>query len=331
MRIGLDAMGGDKAPACPVEGAVMAVKQYEEYHVTLVGIESEIRKELKKYEYPEDRIDIYNTTEVITMDDLAAISVRKKRDSSIVKGMELLKKGQYQAYVSAGNTGAVVCAATLSLRLLPGVDRPGIAIILPTLVKPCMVIDVGANIDPKPFHLLQYGIMGDAYSKKILNKKNPSVGLLNIGEESSKGTGFLKEAHMMLSESKLNFIGNVEPKEVYSGKADVVLCDGFVGNVFLKVTEGLSEAASEMIKRELKKSSILTKFGALLTLPAFMAIRKKADASEYGGAPLMGVDGSVIIGHGSSNGKAIKNAIRAAAENVSHRVNAHVVEELQSY
>ncbi len=330
MRIGLDAMGGDKAPASTVEGAVLATKEYG-YHVTLIGDENLISKELEGMDYDSDKIDIVNTTEVIGMDEPAALSVRKKRDSSVVRGAELLKKGEFDAFVSAGNTGAVVCAATLSLRLLPGVDRPGIAVIFPTLIDPCLVIDVGANIDPKPLHLLQYGIMGDAFSKHILLKSNPTVGLLNIGEESTKGTDFVKEAHIMLSESKLNFIGNVEPKEVYCGKADVVLCDGFVGNVMLKVAEAFAHATGELLKRELKKSNIITKLGALLTLPVMKGIKKKIDASEYGGAPLMGVDGSVIIAHGSSNPKAIKNAIRAAAENVSHKVNTHVVEELQSY
>ncbi len=330
MRIGLDAMGGDKAPECTVKGAVMAVNSFG-YHVTLIGFENEIKRHLEGLSYPQEKIDIVSATQKIEMHEAAALSVRKKRDSSIVRGADLLRQGAYDAFVSAGNTGAVVCAATLSLRLLPGVDRPGIAVIFPTLIKPCMVIDVGANIDPKPLHLLQYGIMGDAYSKQILAKKNPTIGLLNIGEESTKGTDFVKEAHMMLRESKLNFIGNVEPKEVYSGKVDIVLCDGFVGNVFLKVTEGFADAAIVLLKRELKKSSMLTKLGALLTLPAFNTIKKKIDASEYGGAPLMGVDGSVIIAHGSSNAKAIKNAIRAAAENINHKVNKHVVEELQSY
>ena len=194
-----------------------------------------------------------------------------------------------------------------------------------------MVIDVGANIDPQPLHLLQYGIMGDAFSRHILAKENPTVGLLNIGEESTKGTDFVKEAHTMLSESALNFIGNVEPKEVFRGKADVVVCDGFVGNVFLKVTEGVAESANLLIKRELQKSSLLTKLGAAMTVPAFRSIKKRIDATEYGGAPLMGVDGSVIIAHGSSNEKAIKNAIRAAAEHVDHSVNEHIVEELKSY
>ncbi len=330
MRIVLDAMGGDRAPACTVQGAVMAANEYG-YDIALIGLESAIKKELQGMSYPDGKVRVLHASERIGMDEPAALSVRKKRDSSIVRGIELLKKKEFDAFVSAGNTGAVVCASTLSLRLLPGVDRPGIAVIFPTLTRPVMVIDVGANIDPKPLHLLQYGIMGDAYSKHILAKKNPTVGLLNIGEEATKGTDFVKDAHMMLSESKLNFIGNIEPKELYYGKADVVVCDGFVGNVFLKVTEGFADAAAELLKTELKKSTILTKFGALLSLPAFKAIQKRVDASEYGGAPLMGVDGSVIIAHGASDEKAIKNAIRAAAENVSHQVNTHIVEELREF
>jgi len=329
MKIVVDAMGGDKAPEIPVRGAVLAAKDFD-YDLILAGQEKLIRDILNKTDYPEDRISVFNTTEAIGMDEPAAISVRKKRDSSIVKGIDLLKKGEADAFVSAGNTGAVVCAATLSLRLLEGVDRPGIAVIFPTLSSPCMVMDVGANIDPKPYHLLQYGIMGDAYSRHVLGKSSPRIALLNIGEESTKGTDFQKEAHMLLSESKLNFIGNIEPKEVYKGSADVLVCDGFVGNVFLKVTEGFAYAAAELLKQELKESSIVTKFGALLTLPAFRALKKKVDASEYGGAPLMGVDGRVIISHGSSNEIAIKNAIKVAGEYVDHKVNLHIIEELES-
>ncbi len=330
MRIGLDAMGGDTAPKSPVKGAIEAVNEFG-YEVTLIGKESEINKYLAGESYPKDKIKIVDTPEAIGMSEPAAMSVRKKRKSSIVIGTDLLKKGEFDAFVSAGNTGAVVCAATLSLRPLPGVDRPGIAVIMPTLEKPSMVIDVGANIDPKPLHLLQYGIMGDAFSKHILDKKEPTVALLNIGEESSKGTDFTREAHVMLNESKLNFIGNIEPKDVYKGKADVIVCDGFIGNVFLKVTEGFGEAAGSLLKRELKNSNIFTKFGALLMLPALKRLKKKVSADEYGGAPLMGVDGTVIIGHGSSDAKAIKNAIRAAAENITQKVNEHVVEELQSF
>ena len=330
MRIGLDAMGGDKAPWCPVKGAIAAVNEFG-YDVTLVGKEKEIKKHLKGAKYPQEKIDIYDTSQVIEMHDPAAVSVRKKRDSSIVKGMDLLKKGKVDAFVSAGNTGAVVVAATLSLRLLPGVDRPGIGVIFPTLTKPSLVMDVGANIDSKPLHLFQYGIMGDSFCKYIMKKRKPSIALINIGEESTKGTDCIKEAHAMLMESNLNFIGNIEPKDVYYGKADVVICDGFIGNVFLKVTEGFADAASTFLRREFKNSNLLTKMGALIVLPAFKKLKKKVNANEYGGAPLMGIDGSVIIGHGSSSSEAIKNAIRAAAENVKQEVNKHIVEELNSF
>jgi len=330
MKIAVDAMGGDRAPEVPVRGAVLAARELD-CGITLVGDKDKVMSILDGYDYPSERIEVVDASEVIGMDEQAALSVRKKRDSSIVKAVDLLKTKKADALVSAGNTGAVVCAATLSLRLLPGVDRPGIAVRFPTLTNQCLVIDVGANIDPKPLHLLQYGIMGDAYSRHILGKKNPSVGLLNIGEESTKGTDFVKDAHMMLSESKLNFIGNIEPKEVYKGTADVVVCDGFMGNVFLKVTEGFADAASELLKRELKESNWLTKFGALLALPAFREIKKKVDATEYGGAPLMGVDGRIIIAHGASNEMAIKNAIKVACEYVNHHVNKHVIEELESY
>jgi len=330
MRIVIDAMGGDKAPQCNVDGAVMAVKELG-YEVTLVGDEKAVTGLLSAQDYPKDKIKVVNASQAIGMEEPAALSVRRKRDSSIVKAVDLLKSDGHDAFVSAGNTGAVVCAGTLSLRLLEGVDRPGIAVIIPTLDKPCMVIDVGANIDPKPLHLLQYGIMGDAYSKHILGKKEPTIGLLNIGEESTKGTDFVKECHTMLSDSRLNFIGNIEPKQVYQGAADVVVCDGFVGNVFLKVTEGVADAASQLVKRELKNSNFITKLGAALTLPAFRKIKRKLDATEYGGAPLLGIDGRVIICHGSSNAKAIKNAIKVAGEYVDHHVNMHIIEELQSF
>lgn len=330
MKIGLDAMGGDRAPEVLVEGAIRAVEEYG-YDISLIGDRKAVERELEKHGYSGKKIEIIHTSQVIDMHDAAALSVRKKRDSSIVKGAELLKKGEFDAFVSAGNTGAVVCAATLSMRLLPGVDRPGIAVIFPTLNEPSMVIDVGANIDPKPFHLLQYGIMGDAYSKHILGKKNPTVGILNIGEESTKGTDFIKEAHILLSESELNFVGNVEPKGVYWGKADVVVCDGFVGNVFLKVTEAFTNASGELIRRKFRQSGILTKLGALLTLPTLRSLKKDIDAAEYGGAPLLGIDGTVIITHGSSNAKAIKNAVRAAGEHIRNKVNTHVVEELEMF
>jgi len=245
-------------------------------------------------------------------------------------GMDLLKKGQADAFVSAGNTGAVVCAATLSLRLLPGIERPGIGIVIPTMAGVSLIIDVGANIDPKPIHLLQYGIMADAYCQYILHKPSPTVGLLNVGEEESKGTEFIKETHTLLDESKLNFIGNIEGRDIYAGSADIVICDGFVGNVILKVSESVADTIVKLLKKEIKANIIAT-VGAALASSAFKELKKKMDYSEYGGAPLLGVDGICIISHGSSSPKAIKNAIKVAGEFVRQDVNKHIVEELESY
>jgi glycerol-3-phosphate acyltransferase PlsX len=259
------------------------------------------------------------------MSEPAAASVRKKRGSSIVVGINLVKEAQGQAFFSAGNTGAVVCAATLSLGMLEGIERPGIAIVAPTLKGIALIMDVGANIDPKPIQLLQYGIMADAYCRYILHKPNPSVGLLNIGEEESKGTEFVKETYELFEKSQLNFIGNVEGRDLFSGKSDVIICDGFVGNVALKVSESLAEAMQVFLKRHIL-STPLGKLGALLLRSSLSRFKKDMDYSEYGGAPLLGVDGVVIIGHGRSNVKAIKNAIRVAAEEVERSVNTKIVE-----
>ena len=329
MKIVLDAMGGDNAPVVEVEGAIQAVKEFG-HDLILVGDESRIKRELEKHGFSSDKITIKHASEVIEMHDPAAISVRRKRDSSIVVGLDLIKKDQADAFVSAGNTGAVVCAATLSLRLLPGIERPGIAIVIPTLKGTSLIIDVGANINTKPIHLLQYGIMADAYSRYLLGKPNPSVGLLSIGEEESKGTEFIKEAHTLLSESKLNFTGNIEGRDVYAGKVDIILCDGFVGNVILKISESVADTIMQTLKQEIKADFLAT-IGAVLSASAFHELKKKMDYSERGGALLLGVDGRCIICHGSSTPKAIKNAIRVAAEFVKQDVNKHIIEELESY
>ena len=329
MRIAVDAMGGDNAPAVEVEGAFQAIEEFG-YGVVLVGDEARLNDELKKHGGPSDKIAIKHASQVIAMHEPAAISVRRKRDSSIVVGAELLKRNEADAFVSAGNTGAVVCATTLSLRLLPGIERAGIATVMPSLTGMSLIIDVGANINPKPIHLLQYGIMADAYSRYILHKANPTVGLLSVGEEETKGTEFTKEAHTLLSESKLNFIGNIEGRDVYAGKADIILCDGFVGNVILKISESVADTIMQLLKQEIK-SSIIATVGAVLSSSAFNELKKKMDYSEYGGAPLLGVDGRCIICHGSSTPKAIKNAIKVAAEFVTQDVNKHIIEELESY
>lgn len=328
MRIAIDAMGGDYAPRAIVIGAVMAVKEYG-VDVVLVGKKQEIEAELKKLKTYPSGITIEEASEIIEMDEPAATSVRRKRDSSIVKAIELIKKNKADAMVSAGNTGAVVCAATLGLGLLPGIERPGIAIVAPSLKGMSLIIDVGANINPKPIHLQQYAIMADAYLRTVLNRENPRVGLLNIGEEESKGPEFVKETYALLEKAKINFIGNVEGKDIFSGKCDCVVSDGFVGNVALKISEGLAEVVMEFLKRELL-SSFLSRFGALLMKRGFKRFKKNMDYSEYGGALLLGVNGIVIIGHGRSSAKAIKNAIRVAKEENERKINQRIIEEIKA-
>jgi len=328
MKIIVDAMGGDYAPRVVVEGAIAAVGEYN-VEVVLVGNEPEIKEFLKKFKYSGDRISIYHSEEVIEMHESAATSVRRKRKSSIVVGVNLVKEGLGGAFFSAGNTGAVVCAGTLGLGLLPGIERPGISVIIPTLKSPSLLIDVGANIDAKPMHLLQYGIMADVYFRHILNKPDPKVGILNIGEEESKGTDFIKETRDLFEKSQLNFIGNVEAKDLFSGKSDIVVCDGFVGNIALKVIESVVGAMMVFLKRQLLASNLLGKLGILFLKPSFSRFKKEMDYSEYGGAPLLGVNGVVIIGHGRSNAKAIKNAIRVANEEVERKFNEKIIEALK--
>jgi glycerol-3-phosphate acyltransferase PlsX len=327
MKIVVDAMGGDHAPEVVVAGSLAAVKDYA-VEVILVGDQAKIQYLLKKAKYTGNRISIQHTTEVIEMCEPAANSVRRKRDSSIVIGLNMVKEGKADAFFSAGNTGAVVCAATLELRLLPGIERAGIGIVTPNLKGNSLIIDVGANIDPKPTQLLQYGIMADAYCKNILNKTNPSVGLLNIGEEEKKGTEFIQEAYGLLEKSKLNFIGNVEGKDLFSGKCDIIICDGFVGNVALKVSESAADAMQKFLKRHLL-SNIWGKIGLIFMTPSLKRFKKDIDYAEYGGALLLGVNGVVIIGHGRSNLRAIKNAIRVAKEEVERQVNTKILEAIK--
>ncbi|MFH1441080.1 MAG: phosphate acyltransferase PlsX [Candidatus Omnitrophota bacterium] len=326
MKIVVDAMGGDYAPDVVIEGVIAAVKEYNT-EVILVGDQLKIEALLKKNKYSGNLITVHHASDVIAMQDSAATSIRKKRNSSIVIGINLVKNGTADAFFSAGNTGAVVCGATLFLGMLPGIERPGIAIVMPTLKGASLIIDVGANIDPKPTQLLQYGIMAEAYMKYILNKPNPTVGLLNVGEEETKGTDFVKETHELLSQNRLNFIGNVEGRDLFSGKCDVIICDGFVGNVALKVTESAAEAMQEFLKRSLK-SDFMALLGFLLLKKSLLKFKKEIDYSEYGGAPLLGINGVVIIGHGRSNVKAIKNAIRVAKEEVERKFNEKILEAI---
>lgn len=326
MKIIVDAMGGDRAPEVVVRGAINAAQEYR-VNIELVGKVEQIEQILEKYRYPKQYLSLYPASEIIHMSEPPALSVRKKKDSSICIGLNLVKERRGDAFFSAGNTGAVVCAATLSLGMLPGIERPGIAILVPTLKDISLIIDIGANIDPKPLHLLQYGLMADAYFHYILNQPRATVGLLNIGEEESKGTEFVRETHRLLSESRLNFIGNVEGKDLFSGRCDIIVCDGFVGNVVLKVSESLAETVYKFFKRHLK-TSFLGTLGAVFLSASMAKLRKQIDYSEYGGAVLLGVNGVVIIGHGRSDARAVKNAIRRAKEEVERRFNDRIIEAI---
>ncbi len=330
MKIAIDGMGGDKAPQVVVEGAIAAVNEFD-YDIILVGREEVLQRELSKRAHKKNKIRVKHASQVIDMWESPISSIRSKKDSSISVAVNLVKEKEADAIVSAGNTGAVVCAVSFGLGLLKGIERPGISIIFPTSDRGnAVMIDAGANLDPKPMHLLQYGFMADAYCSYILGKPNPRIGLLSIGEEETKGTGFVKGAHKLLDETSLNFIGNVEGRDIFTGACDVILCDGFVGNVVLKVSESLAGALAVLLKRELSRN-IITKVGAVLCHSTFDALKKELDYAEYGGAPLLGVNGTCIIGHGSSSARAIKNALRVAAEFTRENVNEHIIEGLENY
>ncbi len=326
MKIVVDAMGGDFAPQNVIAGVIDAVKEYG-VAITLVGQQGPIEVELAKYQYPKDLIEIVHAPEVVAMDDPATVVMRQKRQSSISVGMALLKKEGYDAFVSAGNTGACVAASTFILGMIPGVDRPGIGCIFPSLKKFTFIIDVGANTAAKPEHLLQYAKMAKIYAQAVLDRAMPGIGLLNIGEEECKGTDFEKETHKLLEEKEPLFIGNIEANEVFTGKADCIVCDGYVGNITLKVSEGLVESIGKLLKREIVKNPIAI-LGALLLKSSLSEAKKSVDYSEYGGAPLLGVNGLVLISHGRSSPKAIKNAIRNAKEEVDHNVLEKIKAEM---
>jgi glycerol-3-phosphate acyltransferase PlsX len=331
MKIALDAMGGDFGPPNLVAGAVMALREYPQIATLfLVGDTPQIEGELKKHGCNDSRVEIVHSTQVVEMTDRAVESVRRKKDSSISRAVELIKKGDAAAVVSAGHTGAAVAATTIKLRTLPGIERPGIASLIPTESNIFVLIDAGANVDARPIHLLQYGIMGSVYSRHVLGYKNPSIGLMSIGDEDVKGTDFTKEVFKMLKQSQLNFRGNVEGHDLFENPVEVVVCDGFVGNVVLKTCESVAEAVFKWLKHELVKNKVRMA-GAYLARNAFRAIKKKLNYEEYGGSPLLGVNGICIIAHGSSTPLAIKNALRVAAESIEQQVNPHIVEEVHRY
>ena len=321
-RIGLDVSGGDLAPLGPLRGARLANKEMD-ISVVLIGRKDEIEESVKKEGIYLRDFEIIEAREKIEMAEPAASSVRRKRDSSIVVGMNLLKERKSDAFVSCGNTGAVVCAGVISLGLIGEIERPGIGVLFPTFRDICLIIDVGANIDPKPLHLFQYGVMASVYYSIVLGKENPLVGLLNIGEEASKGPDFVKITHRLFSNSSLNFIGNLEAKDIFSGKCDCIVCDGYVGNVALKVSEGFAEVMGQFILDNVRRS-FLGKMGLFLIKGNLKKFKKITDYAEYGGAPLLGVDGVVIIGHGRSHAYAIKNAIKVAVQELNRDLNTKI-------
>ena len=321
-KIGIDVSGGDSAPDEIIKGALLAKKELDA-DIVLIGKEDEIKSRLTLYKASIDDFTIVDAPQKVEMGESPIIVVRKKKDCSISIGASLLKERKIDAFVSCGNTGAVVCAATLRLGLIEGVERPGIALLLPSKKGVSIMIDIGANIDCKPLHLFQYGIMAAVYYNLVLGKDNPSVGLLNIGEEASKGSGVLKTAHRLFEVSPINFLGNLEAREIFSGKCDCIVCDGFVGNIALKVVEGSAETVGRSLI-EIMKEGFFGKVSLLLAQKSLRKFKKVFDYAEYGGAPLLGVDGIVIIGHGRSNALAVKNAMKVAVRELNRDLTAEI-------
>jgi glycerol-3-phosphate acyltransferase PlsX len=327
----LDAMGSDKSPEPELRGAILACRQLD-VRVHLAGPEDllrpKLREALKTHNWAGPKLPIFiaQASEWISMEDKAAQAVRSKRDSSMRVGLKMVREGRASGFVTAGNTGAAMATAKMVLGSLSGVDRPALATILPTTNRnPCVLLDVGANVDSDPENLVQFAVMGHMYAKNVLLVNNPRVGLLSIGEEDSKGNSLTRDTLPLLRAMAptINFVGNVEGRDLYNGRADVIVCDGFVGNVALKTSEGLAKLVNSTLRESLK-STVTSQVGALLSQQAFKAFKKRLDYSEYGGAPLLGVRGVCIVGHGSSNERAIMNGIRVAAEFAQAEVNSGI-------
>ncbi len=333
MRIALDAMGGDLGPELLIDGALSAIDKRRDLEVVLLGPEDLLKEQIAQRAGSGNstgRLSIVHAPQTVSMHESPVDAVRKKKDSTVMVGFDLVKNGQADAVVSAGNSGATMAAAVRKLGRLKGISRPGIASLFPTLKDPVMLMDIGANVDCRSQHLFQFAIMASSCSGLLLNIDRPRIGLLSIGEESGKGNTLVKKTHDMLKVSSLNFIGNVEGRDVYKGDVDVIVCDGFVGNISLKISEGLAEAAMEMLKVEIMKS-LRAKIGYLFIRKAFAAFRKRVDYAEYGGAPLLGINGIGIICHGTSSSVAICNAIGEAANMFENRVNESITRSLQQY
>jgi glycerol-3-phosphate acyltransferase PlsX len=327
MRIAIDGMGGDNGVRVNVEGAVRASEEFDA-EIVLVGQRDILEKELRKYNTDTKSISVFHADEVVDMAESPSFALRRKKNSSIAAAINLAKDLKVDAVISSGNTGAFMISGKLALRTLEGVERPAIAALMPSASGACVFLDVGANVDCKARHLYEFAVMGSIYSEYVLEKPVPKIGVLSIGEEASKGNELSKEVFGLLENSSLNFMGNAEGRDVFNGKLDVVVCDGFVGNVILKASEGLAEFITRSFKEELLKN-FWSKLGAFFIRPAYRRFHRKVDYAEYGGAPLLGINGNLIVCHGNSSAKAIKNAVRSAINFVRTKVNQKIVKVLK--
>jgi glycerol-3-phosphate acyltransferase PlsX len=332
MKIALDVMGGDYAPANPIGGVKLALAELTDIEkIYLVGQEDRIQAELKSQGISSPKLEIVHASQVVDMADSGLDAVRRKKDSSISRAVDLVKEHRADAVVSAGHTGAAVTASLIKLRTLAHVERPAIASMMPSLTRHWVLIDAGANPDSEPFHLLQNAIMGAAYARHVLRRPNPTIGLMSNGTEEDKGNALIKETSKLLRKtSSLHFIGNIEGHDLWNEPPDVVVTDGFTGNVLLKTAEALAHAIFKMVKREIM-SSTRTKIGGILAKPAFKAVDKQTNADESGGMPLLGLNGITIIAHGGASAYAMKNAIRMACETISHGVTPHIEAAVAEY
>ncbi len=326
MRIALDAMGGDHAPKAIIEGGVLAAEKFDA-HIILVGDRDVLSEHLKHYDVKRLPLSIHHASQVVEMKESPSVAVRRKRDSSMRVALDLVKAGEANAAVSAGNSGAFMGMALLALRPIPGVERPAIATFMPSPFGPRVALDVGANVDCQPIHLVQFAVMGEIFARNMQGIKRPRVGILSNGAESSKGTDLTRKAHEMLSQMSLNYIGYIEGRDIFMGDVDVIVTDGFTGNVMLKTSEGVAKAITSMLREEIG-SSYIRKLGYLFARGAFKSLKMRTDYREVGGAPLLGINGVSIICHGSSNAHAIANAVRAAMEMADKRINLKLMQSL---
>jgi len=326
MKIGFDAMGGDLAPVETIQGAILSLDDFEG-EIILYGDEQKIISELAKYKFDTNRINIVHTTEVINNDDKPVKAIKSKGDSSMVVGLKALRKGEIDAFVSAGNTGALLAGALFKVGRIKGINRPALCTIYPTLGKPSVLVDAGANAECKPRNLVEFAYMGSIYAERVLGLQNPKVALANIGAEETKGTPLYIETHALLKETELNFVGNVEGRDIPTGTVDVIVADGFTGNIILKLTEGVASMLMSGIKGAIL-ASVKGKLGGILIKNNLNIFKKKIDYTEYGGAPLLGINGLVVKAHGSSNAKAFKNAIKYAQIGVSTQLVNEIKERI---